>query len=343
VPALGAAMRRRWVTVSVGVLALALGAALFTRIGAEFVPQLDEGDLLIEARRLPGISLDESVQTALRAERAILGVPEVEHVVSRTGSPEIATDPMGIEQSDIYVKLKPRDSWRKGLTREALAAEVSAAVEDAVPEIAGAASQPIQMRTNELIAGVRSDVAVLLYGPDLDELARLGERVAEIVRRVDGATDVRVEQVAGLRYLRIVPDRAKLARYGLSIQDVNQLVETTSVGHATGEVLEGERRFHIVVKIDHDFAGNVDALKALPLRAVTGQTVPLGDVAELRFETGPAQVSRNDQSRRLSVELNVRGRDLLSVVEEVQRRTRSELRLPTGYRLAYGGQFEHYT
>lgn len=343
VPAFRWALRKRWVTIGVGVAALACAIGLFTRVGAEFVPQLDEGDLLVEARRLPGIALSETVQTDLRVQRALLSIPEVTSVVSRTGAPEVATDPMGVEQSDIYLALKPRDGWRKDLTREALSKEISEAVEHRVPEVAGAVSQPIQMRTNELIAGVRSDVAVLIYGPDIDQLAAFGERVAEIVRGIDGAVDVRVEQVAGLRYLRVIPDRAKLARYGLSVEDVNQITETMSVGHATGEVLEGERRFGIVVKTGHEFSGDIDALKALPLRAVTGQIVPLGDVAELKYVVGPAQVSRESQSRRLSVEFNVRGRDLLSVVDQARTMISQSVKLPTGYRAEYGGQFEHYT
>lgn len=343
VPALAWSLRRRWATLGMGALALACAVALFTRVGAEFVPQLDEGDLLVEARRLPGIGLSESVQTDLRVQRALLAIPEVKSVVGKLGAPEIATDPMGIEQSDLYIAVKERAEWRDGLSRDDLAKQISQAVEEHVPEVAGAVSQPIQMRTNELIAGVRSDVAVLLYGPDLDVLTSLGAQVAGIVRGVDGVVDTRVEQVAGLRYLRIIPDRAKLARYGLSVEDVNQLTETISVGHSTGQVLEGDRRFGIVVKTAHEFVGDLDALQALPLRAVTGQIVPLGDVAELKFVEGPAQVSRESQSRRLSVEFNVRGRDLLSVVEAVQAAIARGVKLPTGYRAEYGGQFEHYT
>jgi heavy metal efflux system protein len=342
VPALRAALRRRWATLGVGTLALAAAVAVASRVGAEFVPQLDEGDLLIEARRLPGIALDESVATALRLERALRTVPEVTHVVSRTGAPEVATDPMGIEQSDVYIGLKPRDAWRDGLDKEALAKEISAVAEEAVPEIAGAVSQPIQMRTNELVAGVRSDVAVLLYGPDLDRLKELGEKTAEIVRKTPGAVDVRAEQVAGLRYLRVAPDRAKLARYGLTIEDVNQITETMAVGHEVGEVLEGERRFGIVLKAGHGYDGDLAALAALPLRSVSGQIVPLGDGAELAFREGPAQVSRESQSRRLSVEFNVRGRDLMSVVREAQEAVARDLNPPTGYRVEWGGQFEHY-
>ena len=343
VPALGFVLRRRAIALSAAVVLLAGGAALSTRVGAEFVPQLDEGDLLVEARRLPGVALSESVATDLRLQKAILTVPEVVAVVSKTGAPELATDPMGIEASDVYIRLKDRDAWRDGVTKEDLAREISEAIEVAVPEVAGGISQPIQMRTNELVAGVRSDVAVLLYGTSLDELSALGEAVARVLRKIPGAEDVRVEQVSGLRYLRVLPDRRKLARYGLTIADVNQVTETMAVGHGVGQVLEGERRFGIVVKTAHGFSGDLDALRALPLKAVTGQIVPLGDVAELVFSTGPAQVSREGQSRRLTVEMNVRGRDLLSVVADAQAAVAREVKVPVGYRAVWGGQFRHYT
>lgn len=343
IPLLGAALKQRWLTIGAGVLALSLAVLLFTRIGAEFVPQLDEGDLLLEARRLPGISLDESVATSLRLEKSLRTIPEVGSVVSRTGAPEVATDPMGVEQSDVYIGLKDQGQWRSGLTKDQLAKEISATAAENVPEIGGAVSQPIQMRTNELIAGVRSDVAVLLYGQDLDQLRSFGDKVADIVRQVPGAVDVRVEQVAGLKYLRVIPDRNKLARYGLTIEDINQITETMAVGYGAGEVLEGERRFGITVKTRHDYAGDLEPLRMLPLRSVSGQVVPLGDVAELTFLEGPAQVSRESQSRRITVEFNVRGRDLLSVVGEAQAAVTKQITLPTGYRAEWGGQFEHYT
>jgi cobalt-zinc-cadmium resistance protein CzcA len=340
-PLLAASMRQRALTLGAGVVALAAAAGLFTRLGAEFVPQLDEGDLLVEARRLPGVALSESVATDRRLQAAILKVPEVTHVVSKTGAPELATDPMGIEQTDVYIGFKDREEWRPGLTKERLGEAISANIEAAVPEVAGSLSQPIQMRTNELVAGVRSDVAALIYGPDLTQLQKLGEQVAAAVRRVPGAEDVQVEQVAGLRYLRIEPDRNKLARYGLTVADINQLTETIAVGHHVGEVLEGERRFSIAVKTAHEYAGDLSALSSLPLKALSGQTVPLGDVASLSFSTGPAQISREAQSRRLTVEFNVRGRDLLSVVHDAKRAAEAAP-LPIGYRLEWGGQFQHY-
>ncbi|HET8935042.1 MAG TPA: CusA/CzcA family heavy metal efflux RND transporter, partial [Polyangiales bacterium] len=341
-PQLRASMRHRFLTIGVAVVLLAAAVAVFTRIGAEFVPNLDEGDVLVEARRLPGVALTESVREDLRMEQAIMQLPEVHSVVSRTGAPELATDPMGMEQSDVYIALKDRELWRPGLLKEQLADEISKAVERAVPEVAGGMSQPIQMRTNELIAGVRSDVAVLFYGPDLDRLSALANTAAAAIRGIPGAVDLRVEQVAGLRYLRIVPDRAKMARYGFTIHDINQLTETMSVGHMVGEVLEGERRFGIAVKMQHGYDGDLAPLLALPLRSLTGQTVPLGDVADLFFTTGPAQVSRESQSRRITVEFNVRGRDLLSVVRDAQAATARSVHMPTGYRAAWGGQYQHY-
>ena len=341
-PLLSRSMRQRRLTVGGGLLALAGAVALFTQIGAEFVPQLDEGDILVEARRLPGVALTESIATDKRLQAAILKVPEVTQVVSKTGAPELATDPMGIEQTDVYIGLKERASWRPGVTKEQVGAEIASGIAEAVPEVAGSISQPIQMRTNELVAGVRSDVAALLYGPDLEQLQKLGGGVAAAIRTIPGAEDVQVEQVAGLRYLHIEPDRNKLARYGLTIADVNQLTETIAVGHHVGDVLEGERRFEIAVKTGHDYAGDLSALESLPLKALTGQTVPLGDVASLSFSTGPAQISREAQSRRLTVEFNVRGRDLLSVVHDVQRAVERATKLPLGYRIEWGGQFQHY-
>ncbi len=341
-PVLRRATRARAVTIAIAVAALAGAVGIFTRIGAEFVPQLDEGDVLVEVRRLPGVALTESVAMDARIQRELLKLPEVRHAVSKTGAPELATDPMGIEQTDTYIALKPRAEWRPGLTKDDLGREIAEKLGAAVPEAAMAISQPIQMRTNELIEGVRSDVAALIYGPDLAELASLGDRVAVALRKVPGVVDLRVEQVAGLRYLRVVPDRAKLARYGLAIEDVNQVTETIAVGHSLGFVLEGERRFGLVIKSDHAYAGDLEALRALPLRSVSGQLIPLGDVAALDFSVGPAQVSRDSLSRRLTVEFNVRGRDLLSTVRDAQSALSTAVRLPTGYRIEWGGQFEHY-
>ncbi len=341
-PILDTVMRRRAAALAVSVACLAVAATLFTRLGAEFVPQLDEGDVLVEARCLPGVSLTRSTELSTRIERALLGVPEVTHVVSKTGSPDLATDAMSIAETDVYIGLKPEAAWRPGLTKQALTKQIAALLQARVPEVAVGISQPIQMRTNELVVGVKSDVAVVIYGPDLAELARLGEEVKRVVKGISGAADVRVEQVAGLRYLRVIPSRARLAQHGLSIEDVNQLTEAIAVGYPAGEVLEGEKRFGIVLKLDRPFDGDLDSIRALPLFTGEGKLVPLGDVAEVRIDEGPAAVNRESLSRRLVVELNVRGRDMISVVREAERAVNARVKPATGYRIAWSGQFEHY-
>jgi len=342
VPLLARAMRRPPITIGAAALALAASVFLVTRMGAEFIPQLDEGDLLVEVRRVPGVALTESVAIDKRLQAAVMSVPEVLHAVSKTGAPSVATDPMGMEQTDVYLAMRERSAWRKGLDRDRIAKELVDAIATRVPEVAVAISQPIQMRTNELMAGVRSDVAVLLYGADLDTLLTLGERVAAIARGIPGAVDVRVEQVAGLRYLRVVPDRAELARRGLTIDDVNLAVETIAVGHPVGQIFEGERRHSIVVRTNHGYRGDLDSLRGLPLRSSDGKTISLGAVATLAYLPGPAQIGREAQSRRLIVEFNVRGRDMLSVVNDTQAALARSVTIPTGYRAEWGGQFEHY-
>ena len=341
VPALTRVMRHRWATVGAAIALLAAAVVILGRIGAEFVPKLDEGDLLVEARRLPGAALSDSIATSGRLERALMQLPEVMHVVSKTGAPAVATDPMGVEQSDVYVSLRPRAEWRKGLTREALIEDVKRKAE-LVPEIGSVVSQPIEMRENELIGGVRSDVAAILYGPDLDALAKTADEIADAITKVKGVTDVKTEQVAGLHYLRVIPDRYKLARYGLTIDDINEVTETLAVGHKVGDVLEGDRRFAMVVKVDHGYQGDLDVIASLPLRSVSGQGVPLGDVATLDLGTGPAEINRESQSRRITIEFNVRGRDLMTTVGEAQRAI-APIALEPGYRVEWAGQFEHYT
>jgi cobalt-zinc-cadmium resistance protein CzcA len=342
-PLLRRVLKRPSITLAVGLVLLAAGGGLLTRVGAEFVPQLDEGDLLLEVRRLPGIALTETIATDLRIARALVGViPEIEHVIPRAGAPEVATDPMGIEQSDVYITLKDRSTWRSGLTKEALGREIAAALKRDVPEVAFSMSQPIQMRENELIAGVRSDAAAEIYGPDLEILQRLGREAAAALKPVPGVADLRPEQSTGLTYLRIRPDRARLARYGLTVDDVNTVTETMAVGRTAGEVFEKDRRFALVVRTDVDYQGNLDVVRALPLKSTPGQIVPLGDVADVTLEQGPSQVNRDKQSRRFIVEFNVRGRDVISTVEEARAAVAERVKLPAGYRIEWGGQFHNY-
>ncbi len=339
--ALGGALKRRWLTIGVGVAAL-IGAVLVGRgLGAEFAPKLDEGDVLIEARRLPGVSLPGSIATDRRMQKALLEIPEVLHVVSKTGSPDLANDPMGIEQTDVYIQLKPSSQWRNGMLKSELAELIAKKLDEKVPDVAIGLSQPIEMRTNELVAGVKSDLAVEIYGSDLGELQRQANRVAAQLRKIPGAVDVRAEQGQGLSYLRIVPNRDDLARHHLTVKDVNQLTTAMGVGHPAGVLREGDRRFDIVVKFAA-ISADIEAVKKLPLRTHEGVMVPLGDVATVEQTTGPLLVNRNKLSRRITVEANIRGRDMLSVVNDAQRLVAAHVKLPTGYRMEWGGQFENF-
>ena len=340
-PALGVALRRRGAVMLLTLASFVGAAALLPRLGAVFVPQLDEGDLLVEGRHLPGTSLSTTIDTSLRVQRALRSIPEITSMVTRIGSPVLATDSMSIEQSDVYIQLRERDEWRAGIEKDDLAEAIKARLAEAVPELGASISQPIQMRTNELIAGIRSDVGVIFYGPDLSVLRELGGAAIARLRAVPGVADLRVDDTGDLRYLRILPDRRRLARYGVTVADVNQATETLAVGHRLGEVLEGDRRFEIVLRLDHRFDGDLGAIRGLPLRARDGALVPLGDVAEVRFDVGPALVNRDKQSRRTIVEFNVRGRDLVSTVDDA-RAALAGLAIPAGYRQELGGTFEHY-
>jgi heavy metal efflux system protein len=340
-PALGWAMSRpRTVALlALGVFATSLGGA--SRLGAEFVPRLDEGDLVIQASRLPSVSLSQSLASTTQIEKILLPFPEVRTVVSRTGSPEIATDVMGLDLSDIFVILKPREQWRRGMTRERLVADMHDALEKGVPGNVFSFTQPIEMRFNELVAGAKSDVAVKLFGDDLDVLSQKGRELAVILSRVPGAADVKVEQTAGLPMIRVRVDRDRIARLGVSAEDVLAAVEAGRSGRVVGSVLEGRRRFDIAVRLAEGVASDPEALAAIPIGAPDGRMIPLAQLASITIEEGPAQISRQQIERRILIEANVRGRDLAGFVTEAQRVVASRLRLPSGYYVTWGGQFEH--
>ncbi|HEX9867077.1 MAG TPA: CusA/CzcA family heavy metal efflux RND transporter, partial [Candidatus Tectomicrobia bacterium] len=327
------------VTPAVGLFVVSLGISAW--LGIEFVPRLDEGDMAIQVWRLPSVSLSESVRTALEVERVLLRFPEVVQVVTRTGSPEVATDVMGVELSDVFVILKPRQEWTTARTREGLIAKMKPAILDAVTGVGLGFTQPIEMRFNELIAGTRSDLAVKIFGPDLDLLKQKAEAVARVLEKVRGAADVKVEQVAGLPLLRVIVDRIQIARYGLTADEILALVQTTRVGHVVGTVVQGPRRFDLVVRLSERATADPAALRNLLIPTAHGELVPLSRVAAILVDTGPAQISREQVQRRIVVENNIRGRDLGSFVAEAQRTVAREVSLPTGYELTWGGQFQH--
>jgi cobalt-zinc-cadmium resistance protein CzcA len=331
---------KRTLAFASGIFALSLAAVPF--LGAEFVPTLEEGAIAMHAIRLPSVSLEESVKATTRVERVLLDrfPNEVETVVSKTGRPEVATDPMGVELSDVIIMLKPASEWSAADSKEELIEAIQQTLHDEVPGQRFSFSQPIEMRMNELISGVRSDVAVSIYGEDLQALEKAGDDLVKILGSVSGAADVKAEQSAGLPVLRIQIDRDRIARYGINASDVLDAIAAMG-GRSVGEVFEGQRRFALQVRYREDARSSIDAIRQIPIATPTGALIPLGQLADLSVEEGPAQISRDRIQRRLTVEANVRGRDLGGFVSEAQARIGEAGVLPSGYFLEWGGQFKN--
>ena len=348
------------VPVVVAAVALVVGCGLLAmRMGSEFVPTLDEHDIAIHALRIPGTSLEQAVIMQEGVERAIRSFPEVERVFSKIGTAEIATDPMPPSVSDVIVILRPRQSWPDPHRPKA---ELIRAMEGKLNLLPGNVyeyTQPIQMRFNELIAGVRADVAVKVFGDDLDVLLASANDVAAVLRRIPGASDVKVEQVTGLPVLTIEVQREATARYGLNVADVQAVIRTALAGAVTGELYDGDRRFDIVVRLPEEVRNDLQALEMLPIpvaaaprsllpgalptthREAATEFIPLGSVARIHLAEGPNQVSRENGKRRVVVQANVRGRDIGSFVTDAQRAVAREVRLPAGDWLVWGGQYEN--
>ena len=346
-PLLDRAMRRRGVTVAVALAVFLTSLALVPLLGAEFIPHLDEGAIAMQIWRLPSISLETSNEISTRAERVLIEEfgPEVEYAVSRTGRPEIATDPMGVEISDTYLMLRPKAEWRYG-SKEELVEAIRATLERRVPGAIFSFSQPIELRVAELISGVRSDVAVQIYGDDLDALKRVADQVAAVLREIPGAADVKAEQTTGLPVLRVRIDREAAARYGVNADDVLTVVEAVG-GVPVGTVLEGQKRFPLQVRFAPEVRSDLHRMGDLRVPAPSAdengsrRLLPLSQLAEVTVEEGPAQISREAISRRIAVEANVRGRDLASFVAEAREAVDARVELPPGWTTTWGGQFEN--
>ncbi len=326
------------VAITAAVALASAGVAL--RMGAEFIPRLDEGAIAIAAWRLPSVSLTDTVASTTLIENTLKPFAEIETIVSRSGMAEIPTDPMGLEMSDVYLILKPRDQWPDGESREELIRKLDQALRDNVPGHSFAYSQPIELRLQEIVAGARSDVAIKVYGEDLDVLKRKADEIVAAVSQVRGASDTKAEQIAGLPYLRIRIDRAQIARYGINASQVLDVVEAIG-GKTVGEVMEGQRRFAIQVRFQADHRQSVEQIRSLKVADAQGRLIPLSQLANIRVEQGPAQISRENVHRLIAVETNVRGRDLASFVAEARRITDQKVKLPPGYWIEWGGQFEN--
>ncbi len=330
---------RKQILIGAGVFVL-LCILLATFMGKEFIPNLDEGDIAVQALRIPGTSLTQSLEMQFQLERAVMQMPEVKTFFSRVGTAEVASDPMGPNISDGYVMLKDHDDWPDS---DKSKAELLEDLEQKLSLVAGnlfEISQPIQLRFNELISGVRSDLGVKIFGDDLQQLLKSGNEIAAVLNTIEGAEGVKVEQISGLPMLSVISDRSALYRYGLNVADVQEVLAAATGGEEAGMVFDGDQRFSVVVRLAEHLRGDLNALGRLPVPLPKGGYVPIEEVATLTIAPGANQISREDGKRRLVVTANVRGRDLGGFVEEVQERIEQQVKLPPGYWLDYGGTFE---
>lgn len=312
---------------------------LFYFMGGEFLPTLDEGNILLEVTRLPSASLQYSIDTTSKIEKILLkDIPEVTGVVSRSGSPELANEPMGLDKSDVYLNLRPRKEW--SLSKEELENKIAETVQTHVPDISFGISQPIEMRNNEIMAGIRSDVGIKIFGEDLKTLKYLAEKISETIKSEKGVVDLRIEQLSGLEYLRINPNREKLARYGQTVTNINQLVQSISSGYPVGILYEGMRRFDIVIKMDT--GSNPDNIRNLPIEVGNKTYSPLHELTDINIEDGPVQINHENQSRLALVQFNIRGSDMVNTVKRVRQKIQESLIFPQGYHYAIGGEFQKF-
>lgn len=325
---------------ALGLLVFAI--VLFTTMGGEFIPTLDEGDFVIQPVLKTGTSLTKTIATTTKIEKIILkNFPEVTQVVSRIGAAEVPTDPMSMEESDIIVKLKPKSEWVSAESKDELADKIKTAIETQIPNMEIEFTQPIEMRFNELISGTRSDVAIKLFGEDLDILAQKAHEIENAIKNVEGASDIIIEKTEGLPQMFVQYDRSKIARYGLNIADLNDMISLSFAGRTVGNVFEGEKRFDMVVRLNQINRKDIADLKNLYVSTPNGQQIPLSELATIDYTQGPAKISRDNTNRRIVVGINVRNRDLQSVVTDVQNIVNTKIKLPAGYYVKYGGQFEN--
>jgi len=340
-PVIRLAIRQKLAVVIIAVVLFLVSLLTFTRLGGEFIPQLDEGDFAVETRVLTGSSIDQIIEASTKAQKIILAqFPEVKQVVNKIGSGEVPTDPMPIEAGDMMIILKDKSEWTSASSREELAEKMQEAL-SVIPGVTFGFQQPIQMRFNELITGAKQDVVIKIYGEDLDILTAEAAKIGKLINPVEGVYDVYVEEVTGLPQIQIKFNRDRIAQYGLNIDDINSTIKTAFAGEAAGVVYEGERRFDLVVRLDKEDRQSLQDVRGLYVTTPAGQQIPLEEVAAVDFVNGPNQIQRDDTKRRITIGFNVRNRDVASIVEEIQGTLDSKLKLPPGYYTTYGGQFEN--
>ncbi len=339
-PLLQRVIKFRIAVILIAVTIFILAILLFNSLGGEFIPELDEGDFATNYTIRQGSNLQQTIETGTQLEKIALTFPEVKEVVSKIGTSEVPTDPMPIESADMIMVMKDKKEWTSAKDKEALTEMMNEKM-SAIPGVNLSFEQPIQMRFNEMIAGIKSDIAIKIFGDDLDKLFAKGNEVSKLIGNIKGLTDIKVEQIVGMPQLVVKYNRNKIAQYGLNIGDVNTILNTAYAGGYAGVVYEGEKKFDMVVRIAKNPNTDADVLKGLLIPLPSGKQVPLSEVADVTFKASPAQISREDAERRIVVEANVRGRDVESVVKDIQQTLDAKLKLPEGYYITYGGQFQN--
>lgn len=340
-PMIHAALHKRMMVVISSVVLLIISVVIFIKMGGEFIPTLEEGDFAVETRLLTGSSLSQTVDKVNQASEILVKkFPEVKEVIGKIGAAEIPTDPMPMEACDLTVILKDKKDWTTTNDREKLAELMSKALED-VPGVSFGFSQPIQLRSNELISGVRQDIGIKIFGDDLGELTGISQKIGKIISNVEGAKDLYLEQATGLPQIVVKINRDRIAQYGLSVDKINQALNAAFAGQSAGLVYEGEQRYDMVVRLSQQNRQSIDDVKNVYVTSPSGNQVPLDQLADIEFKVGPNQIQRENTKRRIIVGLNVRGRDIASVVTEIEQKINSQIKLPAGYYITYGGQFEN--
>jgi heavy metal efflux system protein len=334
------ALHHKWSLLTVAVLLVATALLSLNFIGTEFMPKLDEGSILITSRKLPGISLTQSIEISKEIARTIRTFPEVTGIVTKLGRPDVATEAMGIYESDSYLQLAAKNEWKCCRSKQELIEKLSNALEK-IPGVTYTFTQPMEMRMDETVTGIRGDVAIKIFGDDLKVLDELGKRTLAVISSIPGAAEPQMEVTSGVAELQIDVDRASLARYGLNISDVQEIIENLVGGKPVSEMIQGRARFPISVRLSEDLRNDPEALKQLVLRAPGGEVIPLDQVAKVRIVRGPEVISRENTQRRIAIQTNVRGTDLGSFVRLAQQKVNSSIQLPPGYEIEWGGQFEN--
>ncbi len=339
-PSIRWALKSKNLVISASVVILLSSFYLFSTMGAEFVPTLDEGDFVIQPVLKTGTSLKKTVEITTKIEQILKEFPEVKQVVSRIGAAEVPTDPMSMEESDVIVTLIPKGEWTTAETKDELANKFKKALE-IIPNMEVEFTQPIEMRFNELISGVRSDIAIKIYGDNLDLLNKKANEIKRVISNIEGAADITVEKTAGLPQMNVKFNRSKIARYGLNISDLNEMIAMGFSGHTAGSIFEGEKKFDLVLRLDKDKRQDISDLQNLYVDTPTGLKIPLSELATITYTKGAAKISRDNTRRRVVVGVNVRNRDLQSVVDDLKKVINAEITIPVGYSITYGGQFEN--